>query len=43
MRVSLQWLKELLICPSEEGAAEALNAEALAERLSVAGLVVEAF
>jgi phenylalanyl-tRNA synthetase beta chain len=42
MRVSLQWLKELLICPSEEGAAEALNAEALAERLSLAGFEVEA-
>ena len=37
MRVSLQWLKELLICD-----AEALNAEALAERLSLAGFEVEA-
>ncbi|MEB3318564.1 MAG: phenylalanine--tRNA ligase subunit beta [Cyanobacteriota bacterium] len=37
MRVSLQWLKELVICD-----APALNAEALAERLSMAGFEVEA-
>lgn len=37
MRVSLQWLKELLICDPE-----ALNADDLAERLSLAGFEVEA-
>ena len=37
MRVSLQWLRELLICDPE-----ALKAEALAERLSMAGFEVEA-
>ncbi|MFN9659987.1 MAG: YtpR family tRNA-binding protein, partial [Cyanobacteriota bacterium] len=37
MRVSLHWLKELLICDPE-----ALNAEALSERLSLAGFEVEA-
>ncbi|MEB3257395.1 MAG: phenylalanine--tRNA ligase subunit beta [Cyanobacteriota bacterium] len=37
MRVSLQWLKELLICNPE-----ALEAQPLAERLSLAGFEVEA-
>jgi len=37
MRVSLQWLKELLICEPE-----ALEAHHLAERLSLAGFEVEA-
>ncbi|MEB3335507.1 MAG: phenylalanine--tRNA ligase subunit beta [Cyanobacteriota bacterium] len=37
MRVSLQWLKELLICDPE-----ALHPESLAERLSLAGFEVEA-
>ncbi|MEB3243108.1 MAG: phenylalanine--tRNA ligase subunit beta, partial [Cyanobacteriota bacterium] len=37
MRVSLQWLRELLIC--DDGA---LDPEALAERLSLAGFEVEA-
>jgi phenylalanyl-tRNA synthetase beta chain len=37
MRVSLQWLKELLICDPE-----ALDAAPLAERLSLAGFEVEA-
>ena len=37
MRVSLQWLKELLICDPE-----ALEALPLAERLSLAGFEVEA-
>ena len=37
MRVSLQWLKELLICNPED-----LEAEPLAERLSLAGFEVEA-
>ncbi|MEB3195323.1 MAG: phenylalanine--tRNA ligase subunit beta [Cyanobacteriota bacterium] len=37
MRVSLQWLKELLICNPED-----LEAHSLAERLSLAGFEVEA-
>jgi phenylalanyl-tRNA synthetase beta chain len=37
MRVSLQWLKELLICDPED-----LEAESLSERLSLAGFEVEA-
>ncbi|MFN7677598.1 MAG: phenylalanine--tRNA ligase subunit beta, partial [Cyanobacteriota bacterium] len=37
MRVSLQWLKELVICDPE-----ALQADSLAERLSLAGFEVEA-
>jgi phenylalanyl-tRNA synthetase beta chain len=37
MRVSLQWLKELLICDPE-----ALQPESLAERLTLAGFEVEA-
>lgn len=37
MRVSLQWLKELLICDPES-----LEAHSLAERLSLAGFEVEA-
>ncbi|MEB3156560.1 MAG: phenylalanine--tRNA ligase subunit beta, partial [Cyanobacteriota bacterium] len=42
MRVSLQWLRELLIGDAEALHADSLQAEALAERLSLAGFEVEA-